>query len=146
MHFGKVFLGDHYVESNTLITTTKSMTKREVDQWATYGLTTPFLDCLMISLLYNNILPEKKSPSLKHPSRDIYNINIFPEKNHQVSNKYTERYVLSRCIVWWFNYLIPIFHQKKITKSETQQNITKSETQQNITKSQFHWKKYKLIN
>ena len=36
MHFGKVFLGDHYVESNTLITTTKSMTKREVDQWATY--------------------------------------------------------------------------------------------------------------
>ena len=37
MHFGKVFLGGHYVESNTLTTTTKSMTKREVDQWATHG-------------------------------------------------------------------------------------------------------------
>ena len=86
MHFGKVFLGDHYVESNTLITTTKSMTKREVDQWATYGLTTPFLDCLMISLLYNNILPEK---------------------NHQVSNTHHGIYI------------ILIYFQKKITKSQT---------------------------
>ena len=134
MHFGKVFLGDHYVESNTLITTTKSMTKREVDQWATYGLTTPFLDCLMISLLYNNILPEKKSPSLKHPSRDIYNINIFPEKNHQVSNKYTERYVLSRCIVWWFNYLIPIFHQKK-SLSQKHNKISPSQKHNKISLS-----------